>query len=40
MMVRLELCDLTYAIKSVFRVQKVRFMTNISLNSVTDEAAK
>lgn len=37
---RLELCDLAYAIRSVFRLQKVTLLTNMSPNSVTDQATK
>lgn len=38
---RLELCNLAYAIKSVFLLKKkVIFMTNMSPNSVTDQGAK
>jgi hypothetical protein len=34
------MCDLAYAVKSVFRLQKVTFLTNMSPNSVTGRAAK
>jgi hypothetical protein len=37
---RLELCDLAYAIRSVFRLQKVTLTKNMSPNSVTDQATK
>jgi hypothetical protein len=37
---RLDLCDLAYAVNSVFRLQKVVFLTNMSPNSVTGQAAK
>jgi len=37
---RLEQCDLAYVIRSVFRLQKVTFMTTMSPNSVTDQATK
>ena len=37
---KLELCDLAFAVKSVFHLQKVISLTNMSPNSVNDRAVR